>query len=276
MTLQVVGSLLAESASGKGAAMGATAVVGMGGDDGLRVTAGDVLVAVGDDVMMYPLTPDVRDALFMLTLGGHAEPTAAAAAAFASGARRQARSTEELSTRRSSSVGGADPREAGTPVPAIVFPCGVGMLLRVLGGCEHDGLRRGVLMSLVYLLEGSSGNMQAVLQYRQDWREWVVPLLTQVMRRVLAEPGGVGSWGGQLDREEPTSEVALVWRLMMAPHIFAMRHLSGGWRQVERTVGFVLLQGERGVLNSQEFLTLLLQGGAPGRRPERRTLSQGA
>ncbi|KAK3235248.1 hypothetical protein CYMTET_54533 [Cymbomonas tetramitiformis] len=260
MTLQVVGSLLAESASGKGAAMGATAVVGMGGDDGLRVTAGDVLVAVGDDVMMYPLTPDVRDALFMLTLGGHAEPTAAAAAAFASGARRQARSTEELSTRRSSSVGGADPREAGTPVPAIVFPCGVGMLLRVLGGCEHDGLRRGVLMSLVYLLEGSSGNMQAVLQYRQDWREWVVPLLTQVMRRVLAEPGGVGSWGGQLDREEPTSEVALVWRLMMAPHIFAMRHLSGGWRQVERTVGFVLLQGERGVLNSQEFLTLLLQG----------------
>ena len=154
---------------------------------------------------MYPLTPDIRAALFELVLGGQPVPaprapadrdsregktlksraeagyraaSKVASAAASKAARFMGGGGAAAATTTGSEFGGAllrpDADASSRGVPGIVHAAAAGLLLRLLEKCPDAQMREGVLELLLRLVEGAPANAQALLE-QAGWQEWLVP-----------------------------------------------------------------------------------------------------
>ena len=233
------------------------------GDGKHQMAPPGLMSAVGEALVRFPLTHDIRAALFELMLGG--QPVPAVAAPVAKGSKPSSKSSTfggvSVATARaaakyaagrffasvsSSGSTGAVQMSKGTllepvagsstsGVPGIVHASAAGLLLRLLEKSEESEMRAGVLELILSLVEGAAGNAHAVLG-QAGWQQWLMPVFTK-----------------SVDEER-----ALALRLFRALHTHAVLRVEGGAGVVETTAAVVAAAGDRNQLNAPDSLRTLL------------------
>ena len=225
-----------------------------------------LMSAVGEALVRFPLTHDIRAALFELMLGGQPVPALAAPDGFAKGSKSTSKSSGSfggvsvasakaaakyaagrffgsVSSASSSTVQLSkgmtlepEPGSSTSGVPGIVHASAAGLLLRLLETCEESEMRAGVLELILSLVEGAAGNAHAVLG-QAGWQRWLMPVLT-----------------GSVNDEERS----LALRLFRALHTHAVLRTEGGCGVVETTAAVVAAAGDRNQLDAPACLRTLL------------------
>ena len=233
------------------------------GDGKHQMAPPGLMSAVGEALVRFPLTHDIRAALFELMLGG--QPVPAVAAPVAKGSKpssksstfggvsvASARAAAKYAAGRffasvsSSGSAGAVQLSKGTllepvagsstsGVPGIVHASAAGLLLRLLEKSEESEMRAGVLELILSLVEGAAGNAHAVLG-QAGWQQWLMPVFTK-----------------SVDEER-----ALALRLFRALHTHAVLRVEGGAGVVETTAAVVAAAGDRNQLDAPASLRTLL------------------
>ncbi|KAK9836952.1 hypothetical protein WJX81_002248 [Elliptochloris bilobata] len=162
--------------------------------------------AVGDALATFPLTPLTREALLLLACAG--SPSG---------------------------------RPGGLLLTA---PAVVGVLLRLLQGCDDATERVTTLTALSRLIvDGPRENRAAVLA-QPGWDEWLLELLLD------SSPRAAGPWGGP--------EAVLVRGLLSALYRHALAEAPLGWTCLERAACHLRSLGSQGAVNGWGLLHALL------------------
>ena len=256
-----------------------SANTGGGVTDGTLDAPDGLWSAVTQSLLIYPLTHEIRAALFELMLGGQPVPAletpaprkasggmlskgAKMAKAAGGGVKRFFGGTSSSSFSSSSSAASATSSQgpqgmggsslvhqnggSSSGVPGVVHPAAAGLLLQLLEGCADTEMRSGVLELLLRLVEGAPANAHALVG-RDGWQSWLLP----VMRR---DPEGASDAAAAARGEER----ALAMRLMRALHAHAVLRVDEGHVAVEATVAAVAASADRGGFDGDALSRLIL------------------
>ncbi|KAK9905588.1 hypothetical protein WJX75_002584 [Coccomyxa subellipsoidea] len=204
--------------------------------------------AVADALLMFPLTPTVRESLLQLLCAN---------------AGSQAGGAFGISMRgRSGHVVWPDARMPITAAPVV------GILLQLLLGCDDAGQRSATLEALHKLIvEGSRENRAAVVA-QEGWEQWLLELLldgspcipcgatTQGTPERLAP--GSGDDEGHAPWVWVGAEAVVIRSILRALHGYCITELPIGWTALERTACHLRAYADRGVVDGWGLMHSLL------------------
>ena len=264
-----ISSTFAGGSSGGAGAGGSGTGTASGSSRSLQAPPG-LFAAVAESLLMYPLTPDIRAALFELVLGGQPVPaprapadrdsregktlksraeagyraaSKVASAAASKAARFMGGGGAAAATTTGSEFGGAllrpDADASSRGVPGIVHAAAAGLLLRLLEKCPDAQMREGVLELLLRLVEGAPANAQALLE-QAGWQEWLVP---GARGRSRERESGEDE---RRDGDANPTERELTFRMFRALHAHAVLRTHGGASAVETSIAVIAAAADRG------------------------------
>ena len=264
-----ISSTFAGGSSGGAGAGGSGTGTASGSSRSLQAPPG-LFAAVAESLLMYPLTPDIRAALFELVLGGQPVPaprapadrdsregktlksraeagyraaSKVASAAASKAARFMGGGGAAAATTTGSEFGGAllrpDADASSRGVPGIVHAAAAGLLLRLLEKCPDAQMREGVLELLLRLVEGAPANAQALLE-QAGWQEWLVP---GARGRSRERESGEDE---RRDSDANPTERELTFRMFRALHAHAVLRTHGGASAVETSIAVIAAAADRG------------------------------